>query len=282
MTAPIHPSPLSRNADLVVAGIYRRAVEASLERVWENVHDWEHLPWLHHEAFSSIEHLASGDWGWRAQVGLAGGATARIELVTDPEAGRYVARTLEGAGAPGEIWTRLEPVATDRTAIEVEFCVAPLPEATLRRLGEGYIQLYTRLWDQDEGMMQTRATALEAHRDSRQPRPEIPPLDLGSPEEVRARLPLVFELGGVVHRVVAIGDELVAHATECPHLFGPLDRCEVEGDEIVCPWHGYRFDVRTGRSREGRSLRLRRAPRLELDAATGHLIAHARSPERQA
>ena len=82
--------------------------------------------------------------------------------------------------------------------------------------------------------------------------------------------------------VVAIGDELVAHATECPHLFGPLDRCEVEGDEIVCPWHGYRFDVRTGRSRDGRSLRLRTAPRLEIDGATGHLIAHAQSPERQA
>ena len=282
MTAPIHPNPLSRNADLVVAGIYRREVEASLERVWENVHDWEHLPWLHREAFTSIDRLAAGDWGWRAQVGLAGGATARIELVTDPEASCYVARTLDGAGTPSEIWTRLDPVAAHRTAIEVEFCVAPLPEATLRRLGEGYVQLYTRLWDQDEGMMQGRESALEARRNPRPVAPEIPPLDLGRLEEIRARLPLVFEFAGVRYRIVAIGDELVAHATECPHLLGPLDRCELAGDEIVCPWHGYRYDVRTGRSRDGHSLRLRVAPRLEVDSATGHLIALARPPERSA
>jgi len=272
---PIHPSPLDRNADLVVAGIYRREVGASLERVWENVHDWEHLPWLHREAFSSIEPIASGDWGWRAQVGLAGGATAEIELVTDAEANHYVARTLSGAGAPSEIWTRLDPVAKDRTAIEVEFCVSPLPDSVLRRLGEGYVQLYTRLWDQDEGMMQTRECALDARRTSSAPSGETPPLDLGSVDAIRGRLPLVIEFGGTPFRLVAIGDEVVAHSTRCPHLLGPLEECVVEAGEIVCPWHGYRFDIRSGRSSDARSLRLRRAPRLEVDGATGHLIARS-------
>ena len=32
---------------LTSVATYRRRIGASLERVWENVHDWEHLPWLH-------------------------------------------------------------------------------------------------------------------------------------------------------------------------------------------------------------------------------------------
>ena len=55
---------------LALVGVYRRAVHASLERVWENVFDWEHLPHLHHQSFSAIECVDSGDWGWRARIAL--------------------------------------------------------------------------------------------------------------------------------------------------------------------------------------------------------------------
>ena len=38
------------------------------------------------------------------------------------------------------------------------------------------------------------------------------------------------------------------HAIEnkCPHLGLPLGRGKIEGEEIVCPFHGSRFNVRTG------------------------------------
>ena len=279
---PIHPNPLERNADLMVAGVYRRDIAASLERVWENVHDWEHLPWLHREAFTSIERIASGEWGWRAQVGLTGGAMAQIELVTDPEQCRYVARTIEGAGAPSEIWTSLDPVAANRTSIEVEFCVSPLPEPTLRSLGKGYVDLYTLLWDQDEVMMRTRESALVARRTPRSSPEAFPPsLDLGSVDAIRERLPLVIEFGGASFRLVSLGDEVLAHSVQCPHLLGPLDGCEVVGSEIVCPWQGYRFNIRTGRSCDEHALRLRPAPRLEVDSATKHLIVHPPDPPRR-
>ena len=45
---------LDRNPDLVVAATYHREVIASLEHVWENVFDWEHLPWLHSSDRKSV------------------------------------------------------------------------------------------------------------------------------------------------------------------------------------------------------------------------------------
>ena len=269
MTELHRSNSLDRNSELVVAAVYKREVAASLERVWENVYDWEHLPWLHSEAFNSIERLASGDWGWRARVELAGKAKAEIELITNRAACQYVARTFAGAGAPSEIWTSLDPIAVDRTAIEVEFCVQPMPEDALRKLGNGYVSLYTLLWDQDEGMMQTRESALSTRQDASAEQTQT--LTLGRLDEVRSRLPLMIEFAGRRFRIVELQGELVAHSAECPHLLGPLDDCRVTDATIRCPWHGYQFDIRTGRSSDGRSLRLRSAPRIVVDATNGQV-----------
>jgi nitrite reductase/ring-hydroxylating ferredoxin subunit len=32
----------------------------------------------------------------------------------------------------------------------------------------------------------------------------------------------------------------------CPHRGGPLGEGELEGPVIVCPWHAWRWDVKTG------------------------------------
>ena len=32
----------------------------------------------------------------------------------------------------------------------------------------------------------------------------------------------------------------------CTHEEGPLAEGDIEGHEITCPWHGARFDIRTG------------------------------------
>lgn len=32
----------------------------------------------------------------------------------------------------------------------------------------------------------------------------------------------------------------------CPHEGGPLGDGVLVGDSVVCPWHGFDFDVRTG------------------------------------
>ena len=253
------------SGSLTSVGFYRRTIRASLSRVWENVLDWEHLPWLHRSSFSDIKLLESGPWGWCARVGLQpAGQAVDIELRIERDRGRYVTRTTGGEGEGTEIWTRLEPLGAQRTGIEVDFRLPNVTREQADGLAAAYTRLYTQLWDEDEAMMMRRERLLT------QPRPVRAqgalPLTLGMLEDVRARLPLVVELEGRRFRVLELGGELVAHSTVCAHSLGPLDEAPLEDGCIRCPWHGYRYDVRTGRSSDGRGLRLGRAPRVEIDS----------------
>jgi nitrite reductase/ring-hydroxylating ferredoxin subunit len=49
----------------------------------------------------------------------------------------------------------------------------------------------------------------------------------------------------VVSRSEETGDACAIAAT-CSHLGGPLDKGEREGDTVICPWHGSRFDLCSG------------------------------------
>ncbi len=41
--------------------------------------------------------------------------------------------------------------------------------------------------------------------------------------------------------------EFYALENLCPHRKGPLSEGIIVDDTIVCPWHGARFDIKTGR-----------------------------------
>ncbi|HYL27247.1 MAG TPA: Rieske (2Fe-2S) protein [Candidatus Nitrosotalea sp.] len=41
-----------------------------------------------------------------------------------------------------------------------------------------------------------------------------------------------------------------ARAALCPHRGNPLDGARLVEGAIVCPWHGYSFDVVTGENRD--------------------------------
>ena len=101
--------------ELAEVATYRRVVAADEVRVWENVLDWEHLPWLHRSSFASIALDEAGDWGWRARAALrTGGEPFDLELIVDRARSRYVTRTLTGALAGAEIWTRVTPEDAER------------------------------------------------------------------------------------------------------------------------------------------------------------------------
>ena len=249
--------------DLVSVAVYERTIAASLERIWENVLDWEHLPGLHRGSFTAIRCLEAGENGWRARLrgrGADASSEIEVEVRLDRPRLRYVTATTEGVGAGTEIWTTLRPKQPHATELRVEFLLPGAPPARVDALGHGYTTLYTRLWDEDEAMMVRRESMLA--RLATLPPRGAESLELGALAELRARVPLLVELDGRVFRVLALGEDLVAHATVCPHMLGPLEDASPVGDTLECPWHRYRFDLRTGRSCDGRGLRLMPAPQV--------------------
>ncbi len=56
----------------------------------------------------------------------------------------------------------------------------------------------------------------------------------------------VVELGDEEVALCNVGGEIYAIANVCTHDNGPLGEGYLMGDEIECPRHGARFDVKTG------------------------------------
>ncbi|MDQ3369328.1 MAG: Rieske (2Fe-2S) protein [Myxococcota bacterium] len=265
-------------AALQHGGTYRRALGVSIERIWENALDWEHLPYLHASTFTSIELLerTTAPELWRARVGIRGVIASQvvIELRTDRPRLAYVTTTIEGLGRGTEIRTRLQPRGEHQTDIVVEFHVASGSRLVARVAAAGYQRLYHRLWSEDEAMMRHRqrvldvAAARRAERDRLAARRAPEPVALGPLPQVRERLPLKVATPRGELRVIALGSSLLAHPTTCPHLGGPLGDVPVIHGSITCPWHGYRFDVRTGRAAGPHRCKLPVPPQVEVDPST--------------
>jgi len=58
---------------------------------------------------------------------------------------------------------------------------------------------------------------------------------------------VVVALGRVL-ALFNLQGEFFAVDNTCPHRGGPLGEGHLDGDVVVCPWHGWRFDLRSGRS----------------------------------
>jgi 3-phenylpropionate/trans-cinnamate dioxygenase ferredoxin component len=73
---------------------------------------------------------------------------------------------------------------------------------------------------------------------------EIAPIDQLSPGER-----LFVELGGKSIVLFNLAGNLFAIGDVCSHDNGPVGDGEIEDDQIICPRHGARFDIRTGKAK---------------------------------
>lgn len=249
-------------AALNLAGTYTRDVGASLARIWENVLDWEHLPALHASSFAACDLVEARADGWRIRLQVHGGPDQLLRLDCDFERGRYRVTTEAGPGADSEIRVALTPTGVHATHVVVDYYVPVADPERLAMIGKGFVAAYERLWGEDEAMMRHREAALALR-----PRAGAPErLDLGE-----AGAGAIFDFGPGRFRLVEVDGVFIAHSTACPHWLGPLGDAAIVDGCVTCPWHGYRFDVATGRSADGRSLRLAPAPRIAVE--DGRVIA---------
>jgi nitrite reductase (NADH) small subunit len=68
--------------------------------------------------------------------------------------------------------------------------------------------------------------------------PELPPVDEAKEFPCGAKAVCVANVNGVYSALDNV----------CPHRGGPLGQGMIEGSKVVCPWHGWAWDTKTGQA----------------------------------
>jgi nitrite reductase/ring-hydroxylating ferredoxin subunit len=61
---------------------------------------------------------------------------------------------------------------------------------------------------------------------------------------------------GIPIALCNIDGEILALSGICPHHGGPLGQGAINGENVVCPWHAWEFNCRTGRNDYNPDLRI--------------------------
>ncbi len=56
-----------------------------------------------------------------------------------------------------------------------------------------------------------------------------------------------LQIAGKVVAVANVGGKFYAINNTCLHRAGPLGQGSLEGKIVTCPWHGWQYDVTTGK-----------------------------------
>ena len=82
---------------------------------------------------------------------------------------------------------------------------------------------------------------------------QYPWVELGKKEDIPDG---VYYAGADEIWLTRIAGERVAVSNVCPHKMGPISKGEIKGHFVRCPWHGYWFDIATGKCTPSLKLRM--------------------------
>lgn len=68
------------------------------------------------------------------------------------------------------------------------------------------------------------------------------------------------DVNGKAVAIFNVEGNFYAISDTCVHRGGPLGEGEVEGKTVVCPWHGWRYDVTTGSNELNPSISVQKYP----------------------
>jgi nitrite reductase/ring-hydroxylating ferredoxin subunit len=75
----------------------------------------------------------------------------------------------------------------------------------------------------------------------------VPAAKLSRLEEGRG---IIVSVEGTKVALFLCGGEVFAIKNQCPHMGGDLGEGFLTGDIVRCPWHGWKFSIRTGKMPE--------------------------------
>ena len=107
------------------------------------------------------------------------------------------------------------------------------------KVGLAYAKSYERLYDEDVQMMSERQIELDRKVKKRDDNEALA-------VEVPVQLPLKINFSGREYLVNKEKQTWYVYPSRCPHLLGPLDDSPITDGIIVCTWHGFEFDLKTG------------------------------------
>ena len=65
-----------------------------------------------------------------------------------------------------------------------------------------------------------------------------------------------FPCGAKTICVANVNGSYSAMDNVCPHRGGPLGQGMIEGGKVVCPWHGWAWDTKTGEAEQDSNMKV--------------------------
>jgi nitrite reductase (NADH) small subunit len=65
-----------------------------------------------------------------------------------------------------------------------------------------------------------------------------------------------FACAGKVICLANVGGSITAMDNVCLHRGGPLGQGVIEGNKVVCPWHGWQWDAKSGEAVHNPNIRI--------------------------
>jgi glycine betaine catabolism B len=93
-------------------------------------------------------------------------------------------------------------------------------------------------------------------------------------KDIQPSIMKAVELNGEKICLANVEGKYYAIGNVCTHLGGPLAQGKLEGYEVQCPWHGSRFDIRSGRV--ARPPAMRSEPTYEIKVEDDNILVKKR------
>jgi|SRR5215216_3940143 glycine betaine catabolism B len=72
-------------------------------------------------------------------------------------------------------------------------------------------------------------------------------IKIGETKDIQSSQMKAVDVNGETICVANFEGKYYAIGNVCTHMGGPLVEGKLEGFEVECPWHGSKFDIRTGK-----------------------------------